>query len=147
MTPSIPSPPTRGVAELGWSLSGPNTVLIATCVCGVGSTSSKISRPRSSNAAFRRSRTSGSPRLSTEAPATRAPKVRSPRMVRTVTGVMATSSRLIPSPIDADRPVGPLDQLRDQQGPANEQRALLLDGGSALVPLVVTPRWLDQLGA
>ena len=43
MTPS--SPPARGVAWLGWSFSGPMTVLIATCICGFGSTPSNTSRP------------------------------------------------------------------------------------------------------
>ena len=57
---------------------------------------------------------------------------------------MVGSSRRVTA---ADRAVGPLDELRDEQRPAHEQRAGLLDRGPALVPLVVAPRRLDQLRA
>ena len=78
MTPS--SPPARGVALLGWSFSGPMTVLIATCICGFGSTPSKTSRPYRSKSALISARVSASAHASRVTPPTRAPKSMSGRM-------------------------------------------------------------------
>ena len=42
--------------------------------------------------------------------------------------------------------VGPVDELGDEQRPAYEERSHLFDRRSTLVPLVVVPGRLDQLG-
>ena len=37
--------------------------------------------------------------------------------------------------------------MRDEQGPAHEERTHLLDGGSTLVPLIIIPRRFDEVSA
>src|SRR2546421_10765013 len=49
-------------------------------------------------------------------------------------------------PSSADHGASPLDELGDQEGPPHEQRARRRRLGPSLVPLIVAPGWLDQLG-
>src|SRR4051812_13870155 len=140
MTPSMSSPPARGVALLGWSLSGPNTLLNATCIFGVGSTPSKIRNPYVSNRSLSCARTPGSLKSSWVTAPTRAPNESSSRTGRTVIEAMVCSCSA------CERGVGPLDELRYQQWPADEERPDLLDRRSTFVPLIVAPWRLHQLG-
>ena len=139
MTPSRSSPSARGVAWLGWSLSGPKTVLIATCIFGVGSTPSKINSPCCSKSSLSSARTSAV----------------SEAVVRHAADACAERE------IVADRPHGDrrhgriADRSSSAQstswGTSKGQRTNS-DPASAtalatLVPLVVAPRRLDELGA
>ena len=147
MTPSMSSPPARGVALLGWSLSGPNTVLIATCIFGrrldvledqqpalleglVELVAARRRRARSSRVTPRDAGAEG--------------EVVADRVARSWWSWSAPPQRSSSPPIVRS---AQSTSCGTSSGQRTKSEPVLLDGGSTLVPLVVAPRRLDQLGA